>query len=185
MKVTETNLPGALIIEPQVFGDDRGFFIETYSAARYADAGIASKFVQDNHSRSGYGVLRGLHYQLKHSQGKLVRVVSGAVFDVAVDVRWGSPSFGQSTWVELTAENKRQFWIPPGFAHGFVVTSAQADFEYKCTDYYHQEEERSIVWNDPDLKITWPVTEVELSTKDSHASRLKDIASSELPHYKE
>ena len=185
MKVTKTNVPGALIIEPQVFGDDRGFFVETYSAARYANAGIGNTFVQDNHSRSGYGVLRGLHYQLKHSQGKLVRVVDGAVFDVAVDIRWGSPSFGQSTWVELTAENKRQFWIPPGFAHGFVVTSAHADFEYKCTDYYHPDEERSIVWNDPDLKIPWPVTEVQLSTKDGQASRLKDIAISELPHYKE
>jgi dTDP-4-dehydrorhamnose 3,5-epimerase len=183
LKIFETKLPGTLVIEPKVFGDDRGFFLEAYSAARYSDIGIDREFVQDNHSSSGRGVLRGLHYQLKHSQGKLVRVVHGSVFDVAVDIRWGSPTFGQAAWVDLTAENKRQFWIPPGFAHGFLVTSDRADFEYKCTDYYYPEEERSIAWDDPDLNIQWPIDKVTLSPKDSSACLLRNIAQSELPNF--
>ena len=183
MNVIETTLPGVLIIEPRVFGDDRGFFLETYSAERYKEAGIPLDFVQDNHSRSSKGVLRGLHFQLNHPQGKLVRVVSGSVFDVAVDIRVGSPTFGKASWVELSAENKRQFYVPPGFAHGFVVTSETADFEYKCTDYYHPEDEGAVLWNDPELNIPWPVDKPLLSAKDSAARALADIPTSELPVY--
>lgn len=183
MNVLKTNLPGVLVIEPKVFGDDRGFFLESYSAVRYKEAGISLDFVQDNHSRSSKGVLRGLHFQLKYPQGKLVRVVSGSVFDVAVDIRFGSPTFGKATWVELSAENNLQFFVPPGFAHGFVVTSETADFEYKCTDYYHPEDEGVILWSDVNLDIPWPIDMPQMSAKDGMAQCLADISPEQLPHY--
>ena len=184
MKIVETRLPGVLVIEPKVFGDERGFFLETHSDKRYNAAGVQHSFVQDNHSRSSMGVLRGLHFQLNKPQGKLVRVVRGSVFDVAVDIRIGSPTFGQAAWVELTEENKRQFWVPPGFAHGFLVTSEFADFEYKCTDYYDPEDEGAIAWNDTDIKIPWPLKDVSLSHKDSLAVALRDVPAEQLPKYK-
>ena len=176
MKIVKTLLNDCVIIEPKVFGDSRGFFLETFQAERYAEiANITQPFVQDNHSRSGKGVLRGLHFQIKNPQGKLVRVVRGEVFDVAVDLRPDSSTFGQWEGVLLSEENKRQFWVPPGFAHGFVVTSDTADFEYKCTDYYDPSDEGSIAWNDPDLAITWPQDlEVKLSEKDANAPRFKE-----------
>lgn len=173
MNVIQTKLDGCVIIEPRVFGDDRGFFLETFQDSRYRDlAGIKSSFVQDNHSMSSRGVLRGLHFQKTKPQGKLVRVVRGEVYDVAVDIRVGSSSFGEWEGVFLSENNKRQFWIPPGFAHGFVVCSEVADFEYKCTDYYDPLDEGSILWNDPDLKIPWPVNNPSLSLKDRNAKRL-------------
>ncbi|MDQ7010479.1 MAG: dTDP-4-dehydrorhamnose 3,5-epimerase, partial [Mariprofundaceae bacterium] len=153
MKVVETALPGVLVVEPDVHGDARGFFLETFHEARYAQHGIPGNdlhFVQDNHSRSRRGVLRGLHFQTKHPQGKLVSVAAGTVFDVTVDVRTGSPTFGRWMGVELSDENHRQLWIPPGFAHGFCVLSETADFQYKCTDFYDPKDEAGIVWNDPD-----------------------------------
>lgn len=176
MKVTKTKLKDCVIIEPNVFGDDRGFFLETFQLARYRDeAGITLPFVQDNHSRSARGVLRGLHFQKTKPQGKLVRVVKGEVFDVAVDIREGSSTFGEWEGVILSEENKRQFWVPPGFAHGFVVLSDIADFEYKCTDYYDPTDEGSILWSDPDLKISWPLSDPILSQKDISAPLLADI----------
>lgn len=184
MKVIETKLPGVLIIEPKVFGDVRGFFKETFHAGRYAEAGIPGeglRFVQDNHSRSGRGVLRGLHFQLEYPQGKLVSVSSGAVFDVAADVRPGSPTFGQWVGVELSAENHRQLWVPPGYAHGFCVLSESADFQYKCTDLYHPEDESGVVWNDPDLAIDWPVSEPLVSEKDRKLPQLAAAEPSQLP----
>jgi dTDP-4-dehydrorhamnose 3,5-epimerase len=184
MKVSQTKLKGCVIIEPCVFGDERGFFLETFQAIRYKqEAGIELPFVQDNHSRSAKGVLRGLHFQNKKPQGKLVRVVSGKVYDVALDIRKGSPTFGEWEAVILSEDNKKQFWLPPGFAHGFVVLSDTADFEYKCTDYYDPSDEGSILWSDPDLGINWPKTEVELSEKDSKALRLKDLSFEKLPKY--
>lgn len=183
MNVIETKLPGVLQIEPKVYGDSRGFFIETHEEKRYRESGIDYGFVQDNHSRSSQSVLRGLHYQLKHPQGKLVRVVRGSVFDVAVDIRIGSPTFGKAAWIILSDENHYQFFIPPGFAHGFCVISEFADFEYKCTDYYHPEDEGSILWNDPDLEIPWPVVNPEISEKDLKASPLKEVAEDRLPAY--
>ncbi|RYZ42892.1 MAG: dTDP-4-dehydrorhamnose 3,5-epimerase [Myxococcaceae bacterium] len=175
MKVTPLELPEVLLVEPKVFGDDRGFFLESYHAKRYADAGIAGPFVQDNLSRSVKGTLRGLHFQEPHAQGKLVQCLSGAVWDVAVDVRRGSPTFGRWVAAELSFENKRQLWVPPGFAHGFCVLSDSADFFYKCTALYSPETERSVLWNDPDLAIPWPVAgEPLLSGKDKQAPRLKD-----------
>ena len=185
MKVVETNLPGVLVIEPKVFGDARGFFQETYHEQRYQEMGIKERFVQDNHSRSRKGVLRGLHYQLKYPQGKLVRVTQGEVFDVAVDIRQGSPTFGQWYGTTLTGENYRQIYVSPGFAHGFVVLSESADFLYKCTDYYHPEDEGVVAWNDPAIGIAWPLTEVSLSEKDSAAPDLSDISFDRLPKYKE
>lgn len=156
MKITATSIPEVLIIEPKVFGDARGFFIESFNQKQFDEATRSEyQFVQDNHSRSSRGVLRGLHYQVRQPQGKLVRVVSGAVFDVAVDIRRSSPTFGQWAGVELSEENRRQLWVPPGFAHGFVVLSPTADFLYKTTDYYAPEYERSIAWNDSDLAIDW------------------------------
>jgi dTDP-4-dehydrorhamnose 3,5-epimerase len=156
MKVTPTAIPDLLIIEPKVFGDERGFFFESFNRRKFAEAtGLDVDFVQDNHSRSAKGVLRGLHYQIQHPQGKLVRVVQGAVLDVAVDIRKSSPTFGQHVALELSAENKRLFWIPQGFAHGFVVLTDTAEFLYKTTDYYFPEHERCILWNDPALKIDW------------------------------
>lgn len=183
MEIIKTDLPGVVHIHPNVFGDDRGFFMETYSETRYKEMGIDYTFVQDNHSRSAHGVLRGLHYQLNHPQGKLVRVVNGVVFDVAVDIRRGSPTYGKAAWAILSSGMKNQFWVPPGFAHGFCVLSESADFEYKCTDFYHPEDEGSVLWNDPDLQIPWPVDKPLLSSKDSEAMCLKDIAAEKLPEY--
>lgn len=158
MKITPTAIADVLIIEPRVFGDDRGFFFESYNEQAFkAASGIEAHFVQDNHSRSAQGVLRGLHYQLEQAQGKLVRVVRGAVFDVAVDIRKTSATFGQWVGVELSAENHRQLWVPPGFAHGFLTLSESADFLYKTTDYYAPKHERCIAWNDPTLNIDWPL----------------------------
>ena len=176
MNVIQTKLKDCVIIEPKVFGDHRGFFLETFQAERYREmAGITLPFVQDNHSRSAKGVLRGLHFQKTKPQGKLVRVVSGEVYDVAVDIRQDSPSFGQWEGVLLSEENKRQFWVPPGFAHGFVVLSDTADFEYKCTDYYDPSDEGSLIWNDPVLAITWPLEAPTLSDKDSKAPTFAEL----------
>ncbi len=166
--ITPTAIPDVLILEPKVFGDSRGFFFESFNAKDFAQAtGLKVDFVQDNHSRSGQGVLRGLHYQLEQAQGKLVRVVRGAVFDVAVDIRKSSPTFGRWVGCELSEDNHRQFWVPPGFAHGFVVLSETADFLYKTTDYYAPAHERCIAWNDPAIGITWPPgLAPQLSAKD-------------------
>ena len=168
MQIIEQALNGVVLLEPKVFGDDRGFFMETFNQRVFRElTGVAPDFVQDNHSRSADGVLRGLHYQIRQPQGKLVRVVSGSVFDVAVDLRRSSSSFGQWYGAELSAQNKRQLWIPPGFAHGFLVTSESAEFLYKTTDYWAPEFERSLAWNDPALAITWPLAgEPVLSAKD-------------------
>lgn len=176
MKVIETKLRDCLLIEPQVFSDERGFFLETFQQKKYSELiGINLNFVQDNFSRSSKGVLRGLHYQKQKPQGKLVRVVNGLVYDVAVDIRKNSKSFGQWVGVYLSDENKKQFWIPPGFAHGFVVLSDAADFEYKCTEYYDPSDEGSILWNDPNLNISWPVESPKLSDKDLSAKLFVDI----------
>jgi dTDP-4-dehydrorhamnose 3,5-epimerase len=177
MKVTPTHIPDVLIIEPDVFGDERGFFMESWHQQKFADAGLTMNFVQDNHSRSTQGVLRGLHYQTKHTQGKLVRVIQGKVFDVAVDVRQSSPTFGRWAGVELSDKNHRMFWIPEGFAHGFYVMSESADFQYKCTDFYAPEYERCIRWDDPAIGIGWPLIDgqaPQLSAKDSAGLLLKD-----------
>ena len=177
MKISHSKLKGCVIIEPHVFGDERGFFLETFQAVRYEQvAGIDLPFVQDNHSRSAKGVLRGLHFQKTKPQGKLVRVVRGEVYDVAVDIRKGSATFGEWEGVILSEENKKQLWVPEGFAHGFVVLSDTADFEYKCTDYYDSSDEGSILWSDPDLDIPWPIANPVLSTKDANAKRLVDIS---------
>ena len=176
MNVIKTKLKDCVIIEPRVFGDERGFFLETFQADRYVDlAGISLPFVQDNHSRSSKGVLRGLHFQKTKPQGKLVRVVRGEVYDVAVDLRSGSATYGQWEAVILSEENKTQFWVPPGFAHGFVVLSETADFEYKCTDYYDPSDEGSLLWNDPNLNIPWPIDNPKLSEKDANAPLLADL----------
>ena len=176
MKISRSKLKGCVVIEPRIFGDERGFFLETFQAVRYEqEAGIDLPFVQDNHSRSARGVLRGLHFQKTKPQGKLVRVVRGEVYDVAVDIRKGSATFGQWEGVILSEDNKKQFWVPPGFAHGFVVLSATADFEYKCTDYYDPSDEGSILWSDPDLDIPWPIANPVLSAKDESAKRLVDL----------
>ena len=177
MNVIQTAIPGLLILEPKVFGDARGFFMESYNAKAFHDAtGLAPNFVQDNHSRSGKGVLRGLHYQIEQAQGKLVRVTRGSVFDVAVDLRKASPTFGQWAGVELTGENHRQFWIPPGFAHGFVVTSETADFLYKTTDLYAPQCEGAVRWDDPTVGIAWPDLGMAplLSAKDAVTPLLAD-----------
>jgi dTDP-4-dehydrorhamnose 3,5-epimerase len=175
MKVIPTPLAGALVLEPKVFEDDRGFFLESYNEKTFAEVGIAERFVQDNHSYSKRGVLRGLHYQIKKSQGKLVRVVSGEVLDVFLDLRKSSPSFGRWHSVKLTGENRRQAWIPMGLAHGFYVLSESAHVLYKSTEFYFPELERTIVWNDPELKIEWTNTfEPLLSTKDKQGARFRD-----------
>jgi len=183
MQVIETELPGVLIVEPKVFGDARGYFIETFQAARYRDAGIACTFVQDNVSASSYGVLRGLHLQHPQGQDKLVHVIEGEVFDVAVDVRYGSPHFGKWAGVTLNGENHRQFFVPKGFAHGFCVTSERAVFAYKCSDLYAPDYELSVAWNDPAIGIDWPIGDPELSVKDRSGQALADIDTSKLPVY--
>ena len=181
MNVKETPLAGLLVIEPRVFRDDRGLFWETYHARRYAEAGITGPFVQDNSSRSVKGTLRGLHYQIKRPQGKLVWVVRGEAFDVAVDIRRSSSTFGKWFGMHLSGEEPRQIFIPPGFAHGFCVLSDSADFMYKCTDFYTPDDERGIIWNDPDLGISWPIGERRLSKKDQRFSTLAAVAPDELP----
>ncbi len=177
MQVTDTKIHGVKIIQPKVFGDARGFFLETFEKKRYQEIlDIDLDFVQDNHSRSSYGVLRGLHFQKVNPQGKLVRVVRGEVFDVVVDIRPDSPTFGTWEGVILSEENKTQFWIPPGLAHGFVVLSDTADFEYKCTDYYNPAEEGCLLWNDPAVGIEWPIANPLLSEKDKLGKLLKELA---------
>ena len=183
MNVIQTALPGVVIIEPKVFGDQRGFFLETYSEARYREAGSPQRFVQANHSRSRRGVLRGLHYQLVQPQGKLVSVSRGQVYDVAVDVRQGSPTFGQWVSCVLDDETHRQMYVPPGVAHGFAVISEEADFLYQCTDYYHPQSEAGIAWDDPDLAIDWPDLDYTLSEKDLKNPRLKDQSADKLPTF--
>jgi dTDP-4-dehydrorhamnose 3,5-epimerase len=169
MRFVDTDIPDVKILEPQVFGDERGFFMETFRADEFMNETAAEPFVQDNHSKSTKGILRGLHYQLEQTQGKLVRVVSGAVFDVAVDMRQASPTFGKWVGVTLSAENKRQLWVPEGFAHGFYVLSEAAEFVYKCTDYYHPQSEVSLRWDDPEVGIEWPLRadSPRLSQKDA------------------
>ncbi len=177
MKVTETRLPEVKIIDPVVRGDERGFFVETWNARAYAEAGLDATFVQDNHSRSARGVLRGLHYQIRQPQGKLVRVVAGRAFDVAVDIRRSSPRFGQWVGVELSAANKRLLWVPPGFAHGFLALEDGTDFVYKCSDFYAPEHERSILWSDPAIGIDWPLPDGRpptVAAKDAAAPLLRD-----------
>ena len=181
MKVERTALPGVLILEPKVFGDARGFFMETWNRSRYAEAGLPGEFVQDNVSYSRHGVLRGLHYQHPRAQGKLVHVLEGEVFDVAVDVRVGSPTFGRWVGAALSAQNRRQLWIPPGFAHGFCVTGETALFCYKCTELYAPEHEGSILWNDPAIGIAWPLEHPTLSAKDAAAPPLAAVSPARLP----
>ena len=181
MKITHTAISDVLVIEPKVFGDARGFFLESFNHRAFrAATGACVEFVQDNHSRSSKGVLRGLHYQIQQPQGKLVRVVSGAVFDVAVDLRRGSPSFGRWVGVELSDQNNRQLWVPPGFAHGFLVLTATADFLYKTTDYYAPQYEASLAWNDPSVDIAWPlqqygIEQPTLSAKDQVGKALHEV----------
>jgi dTDP-4-dehydrorhamnose 3,5-epimerase len=181
MKVIATELPEVLILEPQLFGDQRGFFLECFQAKRYAEAGISRPFVQDNMSRSGYGVLRGLHLQNPSTQGKLVSAMRGRVLDVAVDVRVGSPNFGRHVAVELSEENRRQLWVPRGFAHGFAVLSESADFFYKCDDLYSPKDEISVRWDDPAIGINWGLADPSLSAKDAVAPLLAEVKN--LPVY--
>ena len=183
MNVLETELPGLLSIEPKVHGDERGFFLETYNAQRYRHAGIAEEFVQDNLSFSRRGILRGLHCQNPMPQGKLVQVLEGTVYDVAVDLRYGSPHFGRWQAVELSSDNKRQFYIPPGFAHGFAVLSDVALFSYKCTDFYNPAGEFTLAWDDPDLAIPWPLDTPQLSEKDRNGYRLCELKQEWLCSY--
>ncbi|MEE9343399.1 MAG: dTDP-4-dehydrorhamnose 3,5-epimerase [Gammaproteobacteria bacterium] len=175
MKITPMAIPEVLLIQPAVFGDSRGFFQETWNHQAFSKHGLPANFVQDNHSRSGKGVLRGLHYQLKNPQGKLVRVVTGSVFDVAVDIRKGSPTFGQWVGAELTEDNYHQLYVPPGFAHGFCVLSERADFLYKCTNYYDPASEHGLRWDDPAIGIEWPGSGFQVSEKDAKNSLLKDM----------
>lgn len=177
MKFTPTSIPDISLIEPRVFGDSRGFFMETYQAREFLDAGIPADFVQDNHSGSRRGTLRGLHYQIRQAQGKLVRVVAGEIFDVAVDLRRNSPTFGQWVGISLSAENKHQVWVPAGFAHGFYVTSEWAEIVYKATDFYAPEWERTLAWNDPQLNIQWPLVDGQppvMSAKDIQGKLLAE-----------
>jgi dTDP-4-dehydrorhamnose 3,5-epimerase len=177
MKAIPTEIPDVIIIEPRVFGDARGFFFECWNEKAFADAGLAHRFVQDNHSLSSRGTLRGMHYQLRQTQGKLVRVVAGEVFDVAVDIRRSSPTFGKWVGITLSAENKRMLWVPPGFAHGFYVTSERAEFLYKCTNLYDPDSERTLAWDDPQVGIRWPLvpgTETLLSVKDAQGRKLAE-----------
>lgn len=183
MRVIETELSDIRIVETDIFGDERGFFLETWQAERYASFGLPSRFVQDNLSRSARGVLRGLHLQHPHAQGKLVYAIEGEVFDVAVDVRVGSPTFGRSVGVVLSGANHRQLYVPPGFAHGFCVTSEYALIAYKCTTPYRPQTELGVLWNDPDLAIAWPHADVTVSARDQRFARLRDIPESSLPPY--
>jgi dTDP-4-dehydrorhamnose 3,5-epimerase len=185
MTAEETDLPGVLLLKPPVFRDERGFFRETWRAERYAAAGIPDRFVQDNVSLSTRGVLRGLHFQEPSPQGKLVSVLRGEVWDVAVDVRVGSPTFGRWAGYTLSDENGWQLWVPEGFAHGFVVTSAEALFSYKCTDVYRPEAESTLLWNDPDLAIEWPGAAPLVSAKDEGGARLRDLPPERLPRWRE
>lgn len=178
---TETELPGVLLCEPDCFGDSRGFFMETFHAPRYQEAGIDLPFVQDNLSRSSRGTLRGIHWQRRHPQGKLVYVLSGAVVDVVADIRKGSPTFGQSVAMELSDENRRQLYIPPGYAHGFQVLSERADFCYKCTAVYDPEDQYGITWNDPTLNISWPLADPILSDKDQKLPQLSELSEADQP----
>ena len=182
LKVTQTNLPGVIVIEPKVFGDERGFLLESYQQEKYREAGLADSFVQDNHSRSCRGVLRGLHYQLNNPQGKLIYVVRGEIFDVAVDIRRGSESFGRWFGAVLSEENHRQMYMPAGFAHGFCVLSEIADVTYKCTGFYTPGDDYEILWSDAEIGIDWPIDEPILSAKDSQAPRLSE-AGENLPFY--
>jgi dTDP-4-dehydrorhamnose 3,5-epimerase len=184
MRIVETDLPGVLLVQPQVFRDARGFFLEVYHHAKFRELGISAPFVQDNHSKSRARTLRGLHLQLREPQGKLVRVIAGEILDVAADVRPGSPTFGRSVIVRLSAENFLQCYIPPGFAHGFYVLSDEAEVEYKCTSFYDRASEVGIVWNDPQLAIAWPDSAPVLSEKDAALPRLADILE-RLPRYQE
>lgn len=182
----KTKIDGVYIVEPKVFGDNRGYFMETYNKEHFAEAGLNMTFVQDNESKSTKGVLRGLHFQRKHSQGKLVRVTKGEVFDVAVDLRYASPTYGMWEGVILSEENKKQFYIPEGFAHGFLVLSDEAVFNYKCTDFYSPEYDGGVMWNDPDINIKWPLDNIEeiiLSDKDKNHPNLKDLDLKEYPDY--
>jgi dTDP-4-dehydrorhamnose 3,5-epimerase len=181
MKIMETGIPGLVIIEPVVHGDDRGFFMETWNAARYESAGLPGRFVQSNLSRSGAGVIRGLHFQNPEPQGKLVSVLEGRVFDVAVDIRPDSPAFRQWAGVELSAQNHRQLYIPEGFAHGFCVLGESALLSYFCTAFFRPEFDRAIAWNDPDIAVRWPIESGQLSSKDASAPRLRDFAEDSLP----
>ncbi|MDE0837584.1 MAG: dTDP-4-dehydrorhamnose 3,5-epimerase [Kiritimatiellae bacterium] len=181
MKCEPTEIPEVLLITPDVFGDARGFFIETYNEQRYANAGIDRHFVQDNYSHSRQGTLRGLHYQLPHAQGKLISVIWGRIFDVAVDIRQGSPSFGKWVGRELSEENRSQLYVPEGFAHGFMVLSERADVQYKCTELYHPEDDRGILWSDPAIGINWPAEQGILSDKDQGLPLLSEIAPDQLP----
>ncbi|MBW1758162.1 MAG: dTDP-4-dehydrorhamnose 3,5-epimerase [Deltaproteobacteria bacterium] len=183
MKVHAGKIPGVRIVEPSVHGDERGFFMESYSRDRYAEAGIPGEFVQDNVSLSAKGILRGLHLQHPNAQGKLCFVLEGEVFDVAVDVRVGSPTFGQWEGVTLSSENKRQIYVPPGFAHGFCVLSERAMFSYKCSDFYAAQSEIGVAWDDPEIGIEWPIQSPRLSDKDQQNRRLQDIPADTLPHY--
>lgn len=184
MKIVETSLAGCVVIEPAVFGDARGFFMETWNAQRYGQHGLPTSFVQSNVSSSAKGVLRGLHYQWPNPQGKLVSVLEGEVYDVAVDIRRDSPQFGQWTAVILSGENKRQFWIPEGFAHGFAVLSERAIFSYLCTNQYDKDADASVRWDDPAIGIDWPVSAPSLSAKDAAAPLLQDVAAQRLPDYR-
>lgn len=184
MNINHTSLPGVLLLEPKVFGDARGFFFESWNKERFEVAGIPLDFVQDNVSFSRQGILRGLHFQNPVSQGKLVQVLQGAVYDVAVDIRHGSPTFGQWYGVTLSAENHLQLYVPEGFAHGFCVVSETALFTYKCTDFYTPEHEYSLAWNDPDLGIDWPITEPSLSGKDQVGKRLGEFTPEQLPEWR-
>lgn len=183
LKITPTRIPEVLLVEPQVFGDSRGYFLESWHAQKYAELGLEATFVQDNQSRSHQGVLRGLHYQLQQPQGKLVSVLAGSVFDVAVDIRRGSPSFGHWVGIELSADNHRQLYVPPGFAHGFCVLSSSADFYYKCTDYYAPQYEHGLLWNDPDIGIEWPGDGFAVSDKDQKNQTLAQLHD-QLPVYR-
>jgi dTDP-4-dehydrorhamnose 3,5-epimerase len=185
MKVNNTSIPGVMLIEPRVFADSRGYFLETWQQHRYREFGLPSQFVQDNISSSSYGTLRGLHFQHPRAQGKLVYVVQGEILDVAVDIRVGSPTFGRSCQALLSSDNKHQLYVPEGFAHGFCVTSETAIVMYKCTDFYVPETEGGIVWNDPDLAIPWPIKTPTLSDKDQRYLQLRQMTRERLPSYRE
>jgi dTDP-4-dehydrorhamnose 3,5-epimerase len=184
VQFTKTALPDVFLIEPDVFKDDRGFFMETYHQRKYAEGGIGQVFIQDNYSHSRYGILRGLHYQLKNAQGKLILVITGEIFDIVVDIRLGSPKFGQWLGTYLSAENRRQIFVPEGFAHGFIVLSDSVDVIYKCTDFYNPGDEYGIFWADPTIGIDWPIRNPILSDKDSKNPKLREIPEEHLPAFR-